>query len=225
MPLIARAVESMGARIDLLNRSIGSKSSPDTEAQVGALTSWLALLVAAEVTRQETASPDLDRGSSWVRWQLDSALTKLRAKHTAGDLGMELGGQQAARPLLSPSAAESSPSSLRSWLVMWVSRRMRIPETHVDPSGSFADYGLDSVAAVELAKALSDRLGRPFDDTLLWNFPTIDSLIEHIAAPASGVASKRAASSRIIPISPEPSEADELELELARLEKELRRRG
>jgi acyl carrier protein len=100
---------------------------------------------------------------------------------------------------------------------------MRIPETEVIPSRSFADYGLDSVAAVELAKTLSDNLARPFDDTLLWNFPTIDSLIEYVVAtPAEpeGTRSARVDDRRNL----EEGSGD-IEQEMARLESELKRRS
>jgi hypothetical protein len=36
------------------------------------------------------------------------------------------------------------------------------------------------LTAVELAHDLSDHLGLPFDETLLWNFATIDLLVGHL---------------------------------------------
>jgi len=50
----------------------------------------------------------------------------------------------------------------------------------IDPSRSFADHGIDSMAAVELTQELSDLLGWRVDETLLWNCATIDDVISII---------------------------------------------
>jgi hypothetical protein len=77
------------------------------------------------------------------------------------------------------------------------------------------------MASVELAKALSDKLGVPLDETLLWNFATIDELITHLDAEAHV---------NRPPASVAPATAGEEDLgaklddEIARLELELKRR-
>ncbi len=80
------------------------------------------------------------------------------------------------------------------------------------------------MAAVELAKALSDKLGRALDETLLWNCPNIDALVAYIVdfEQAVQTAEKSAISSQPARISgPDPS----LEDEVAQLERELRLRS
>lgn len=217
-PLVTRTTHSLLRQIAMLE---GARISHYLEHRLGMLTSWLALLAAAEAKRQEAPAPDLDRACAWVRSQLDSALSELRSSGLAEAPSLDSERPVAAQPPLSrqPSAPE-----LRALLVTWISRRMRIPEAQVVPARAFADYGLDSVAAVELAKALSDKLGRPFDDTLLWNFPTIDALIEHLVVSPSEPEPTRAARTPT-PQKPEEAAQSSVDEELERLEAELKRRS
>jgi acyl carrier protein len=71
---------------------------------------------------------------------------------------------------------------LMDFVASWLAQRVRLPLSKIDPSRSFAEHGLDSMAAVELTKALSDQLGRHLDETLLWNCATIDDVIQIIDA-------------------------------------------
>ena len=53
----------------------------------------------------------------------------------------------------------------------------------IDINKSFADYGIDSVIAVELAQDLEEWLNypHPIEATIAWNFPTIESLSNYLA--------------------------------------------
>jgi acyl carrier protein len=64
--------------------------------------------------------------------------------------------------------------------VAWLADKLRVDESDIDPRRSFADHGVDSLAAAEFAKALADRMSIALDETLLWNFPTIDALLEYL---------------------------------------------
>jgi acyl-CoA synthetase (AMP-forming)/AMP-acid ligase II/alkylation response protein AidB-like acyl-CoA dehydrogenase/acyl carrier protein len=75
-----------------------------------------------------------------------------------------------------------SREELLEFVASWLSQRVRLPMSKIDTSRSFAEHGLDSMAAVELTKALSDQLGRHLDETLLWNCATIDDVIQIIEA-------------------------------------------
>jgi len=129
-----------------------------------------------------------------------------------------------------PAALHLSRAELADFIIAWLSRRVRLPASKIDRARSFADHGLDSMAAVELAKALSDRLGQPLDETLLWNFATIDDLLDHLVTLSTPAAPSVSSSlspsggvtkdSRVRP----PAEETTLDDEIARLELELKRR-
>ena len=57
-------------------------------------------------------------------------------------------------------------------------------------SRSFADLGLDSVKAVELALDLETWLGRPVPATVFWTYPNIKALAEHLVGHVSNVPAK-----------------------------------
>ncbi|MEO0540199.1 MAG: AMP-binding protein [Cyanobacteria bacterium P01_A01_bin.105] len=73
---------------------------------------------------------------------------------------------------------------VEQWLVQWLARRLRVSLEQVEPSKALADYGVDSVMAVELAQDLEDFLSleQPLDVTLAWNFPTLSALSHHLAS-------------------------------------------
>ncbi|MEB3360477.1 MAG: AMP-binding protein [Synechococcales bacterium] len=77
--------------------------------------------------------------------------------------------------------------SLEQWLVRWLAHHLSLAASDVDTNKAFADYGVDSVMAVELAQELEELLDlkQPLDATLAWNFPTITTLAAHLATFAS----------------------------------------
>jgi acyl-CoA synthetase (AMP-forming)/AMP-acid ligase II/alkylation response protein AidB-like acyl-CoA dehydrogenase/acyl carrier protein len=126
-------------------------------------------------------------------------------------------------PLDSQYSTQSAARELRSWIVSWLARRLQIPVSKIESGRSFADHGLDSVASVELAKALSDKLSRELDETLLWNFATIEDLVEYLARPATHSSTEPSAAPT--PPSATHAVATPLDDEMTRLENELKSRS
>ncbi len=54
------------------------------------------------------------------------------------------------------------------------------PSRAVDPETPLGELGLDSLLAVELRNTLSTALGRSMPATLLFDYPTMDALTDHI---------------------------------------------
>ncbi|MEL6489594.1 MAG: AMP-binding protein [Cyanobacteria bacterium J06634_6] len=73
--------------------------------------------------------------------------------------------------------------TLVNWMTQWLSRQLAVKANKIEPTKAFAEYGLDSVMAVELAQDLSAflQLAEPLEVTLAWNFPTIQALASHLA--------------------------------------------
>lgn len=76
---------------------------------------------------------------------------------------------------------EEQQGKIRTWLDEWLARRLHFSPTALVNGKSFADYGLDSVMAVELAMDLEKWLTYPLEATIVWNFPTPDALAAHLA--------------------------------------------
>ena len=77
--------------------------------------------------------------------------------------------------------------SLQQWLCHWLAQRLQFREATIDPEQAFADYGVDSIVAVELAQELETklRLSQPLNATLAWNYPTIAALAGYLASMMS----------------------------------------
>jgi acyl carrier protein len=60
-----------------------------------------------------------------------------------------------------------------------VAARTGAPPATIDRGRPFAELGLDSMLAVELALELGRHVGAPVAETLLWEHPTIAELTQH----------------------------------------------
>jgi len=79
------------------------------------------------------------------------------------------------------SASRQEAADLRQWICCELARAIHCDPATIDPDVPFAELGLDSQAAVALAGALEERLGRQgLSATLLWEYPTVASLITYL---------------------------------------------
>ncbi|MBD2385058.1 AMP-binding protein [Cylindrospermum sp. FACHB-282] len=78
------------------------------------------------------------------------------------------------------SSSKYTIESLLNWIEEWLAKKLKIDPNKIDASKSFADYGMDSVMAIELSQALGDWLEHPLEATILWNFSTIESLAQYL---------------------------------------------
>jgi acyl-CoA synthetase (AMP-forming)/AMP-acid ligase II/acyl carrier protein len=80
-----------------------------------------------------------------------------------------------------PLPGGPSPGILRQWLIDWLAQTLQLPPTAIDSTRPFAEYGLDSVAAVELTEALQTTIGQPLSPTLAYEYPTVDAVADYLA--------------------------------------------
>jgi len=72
---------------------------------------------------------------------------------------------------------------IQHWLINAIAKRMNADPASIKIDVCFDDFGLDSLAAVELSGNLGDWLGRDLPGTLLFEYPTIRELSHHLAQP------------------------------------------
>ncbi len=77
------------------------------------------------------------------------------------------------------------------------------PARPLDPRAPLGDMGLDSLLAVELRNMLGTAIGRSLPATLLFDYPTVDTLTDFLLVELFGEQSGKAA-----PAVPAPSAAD-----------------
>ena len=85
-----------------------------------------------------------------------------------------------------PGARHQSTTTvaLAQQMAGWLAEQLQISANEIDWNQPFADYGMTSILAVNLAGALSEWLGQPVPAILLWNFPTISDLVAHLQQAA-----------------------------------------
>ncbi|HEY9878955.1 MAG TPA: AMP-binding protein [Leptolyngbyaceae cyanobacterium] len=99
-----------------------------------------------------------------------------------GILGQEESLVPTSRVALAEPIDLSTPDAIQVWMVRWLAEALQTSEMAIDVRKPFAEYGLDSVTAVELADALETALKLPLEPTLAYEYPTIEALARHLAA-------------------------------------------
>lgn len=66
------------------------------------------------------------------------------------------------------------------WLVSKLSETLEMEAEMIDTEKPFAEYGLDSMAAVGVTGELEDWLEIEVPATLLWDYPNINSISEYL---------------------------------------------
>jgi acyl-CoA synthetase (AMP-forming)/AMP-acid ligase II/acyl carrier protein len=145
-----------------------------------------------------------------------------RALYLEGGLAV-VGSWTAAAPgaTAEEQALSQTRRSIEAWLMEWLKRKLSAAPETIDTRRSFAEYGLDSVTAVEMAQALTEWLHLPqdLDVTVAWSYPNIEALALHLAHEQSLPGQTAAGAPEKAP-APAPAAADLdalSEAELARL--------
>ncbi|HBL10883.1 MAG TPA: phosphopantetheine-binding protein [Cyanobacteria bacterium UBA11162] len=70
---------------------------------------------------------------------------------------------------------------IQAWIVSYLAKLLEIAPNQVKVTIPFDQYGLDSSAAVGMTGDLEDWMGRKIDPTLLYDYPTVKNLAQHLA--------------------------------------------
>ncbi len=74
-----------------------------------------------------------------------------------------------------------SAAEIQSWIVSYLAELLELDPDEIDLAIPFDSYGLDSALAVGMTGDLEDWMGRELDTTLLYDYPTIAALAQHLA--------------------------------------------
>ena len=86
------------------------------------------------------------------------------------------------RPATSEATGDSfTPNAIIDWLVTHLAAALKLTPDQIDIRQPFSHYGLDSVQAVSLAGDLETWLDRSLPPTLVWDYPTINSLADYLS--------------------------------------------
>lgn len=74
-----------------------------------------------------------------------------------------------------------STTEIQTWLIAYLAELLDIEPQMVDVSTPFANYGLDSAAAVVMVGDIENWLRCKLPESLLFDYPTIEKLAPHLA--------------------------------------------
>lgn len=114
-----------------------------------------------------------------------------RAPDRSAEQAAGAAAQEAAIPQPAmPQPAQASPADRRKWLRERIAAEcagmLSQPGT-IDPRRPLHELGLDSLAALELRNRLGRLVGAVLNASLLFDYPTVDALTEHLAVAHFGL--------------------------------------
>lgn len=74
-----------------------------------------------------------------------------------------------------------SAAEIQDWIVSYLAELLEVDPDEIELAIPFDRYGLDSSVAIGMTGDLEDWLGRELDPTLLYDYPTIETLAQHLA--------------------------------------------
>lgn len=80
-----------------------------------------------------------------------------------------------------PQKKSLSQSEIKNLIISYIAELLDIPPEQVDTTIEFDRYGLDSSAAIGLTGNLEDWLGEELDPTILYDYPTIETLTQYLS--------------------------------------------
>ena len=89
------------------------------------------------------------------------------------------------RPAVNDEHGRTDVAEIRARLVAEVAALVHVTADEIDPHEPFVAFGIGSAQALELAAKLEDWLGVALTPTLIWDYPSIDSLARHLAEPTA----------------------------------------
>ncbi|HXL36644.1 MAG TPA: type I polyketide synthase, partial [Ktedonobacteraceae bacterium] len=83
---------------------------------------------------------------------------------------------------ISVGEQEYTVEAIQAWLTVKLAEYLQVEVSDVDIREPFANYGLESVDAVGLSGELEEWVGRELTPTLLYDYPSIESLSKYLVA-------------------------------------------
>jgi acyl-CoA synthetase (AMP-forming)/AMP-acid ligase II/acyl carrier protein len=76
---------------------------------------------------------------------------------------------------------------IQTWLAEWLVQCAGVPHDQIDGEKPYAEYGLDSLTAVELSQEIEDALDVRLAPTVAWDYPTLSATASYLGRVVGGV--------------------------------------
>ncbi len=176
-----------------IRQALLSENELDAQTIVLARPGAISLTTSGKVQRGLTGQSLADQTlTPWYRWdrpgfdnrddarwpRLSDSVRRVVDDNNAGNPVESLAHQR---------ASQSATTTVQRWLTVWLQTRTG-QTSHPDLQRPLADFGLDSLAAVELSGELEDWLGLELSPVVAWNHPTPAKLSSYLAERLVGPA-------------------------------------
>ncbi len=69
---------------------------------------------------------------------------------------------------------------IRAWLIERIAAELRVPAAQINTQRPLLEMGLSSIEAASFSGELSTYLGVKISPLVLWDYPTIEQLAQHL---------------------------------------------
>ncbi len=107
---------------------------------------------------------------------------------------------------------------IEAWMLDWLMTRLGLSPEDVSRDRPFAEYGVDSLTAVEMSHELEQQFSVPLPPIVAWNYPTPAALARFLAEETLGVKKESATGATRASSSTDSASDDELAALLAEVE-------
>jgi acyl carrier protein len=76
---------------------------------------------------------------------------------------------------------------IEAWMLDWLTTRLGLAPDDISRDRPFAEYGVDSLTAVELSHELEQQFSVPLPPIVAWNYPTPATLARFLAEESLGI--------------------------------------
>jgi acyl carrier protein len=152
-------------------------------------------------------------GVSWSRngGRREPGVVPARSDNAAAQLDVPFGS----RRLRAGSASidqDRAAEQIEAWLLEWLVARLSLDPADVSRDRPFAEFGVDSLTAVELSHELEEHFKVPLPPIVAWNYPTPAALARYLAEQTTGIADSSQPMADELIVGAEAASADELQL-------------
>ncbi len=109
--------------------------------------------------------------------QLQAEVDDLWEQVHSSDVNSDINKFEADQESFKPTLTEKE---IQTWLISHLAMYLKIPPDEIDIQEPFTAYGLDSAVAVSMTGELAQLIGCELGLTLLWEYPTIETLAQYL---------------------------------------------
>jgi acyl-CoA synthetase (AMP-forming)/AMP-acid ligase II/acyl carrier protein len=129
-----------------------------------------------------------DDGVSWRQTEDTRQATEVDAGGNGRKLRRgAIGRRPAPRASSNVVELDRAAERIEHWLLNWLVTRLSLDAAAISRDRPFAEFGVDSLTAVELSRELEDEFEVPLPPIVAWNYPTPGALARYLAEQTTGI--------------------------------------